>query len=323
MRIALADVITYRHLLSPREAATLTLAIGREWDRERARHGDRGLPDTTHIELNDTGDISFTQLAPDSPVHGTLTLSAILGHLLGLDEQDAPPQHVPGGLLITIAGRLGPMELPSAREDGFRSALLRFADDDPAVLVRVFDRIVMAREATGAEAAQSRSAKVRRGPERRRQPPAIAALRRSVRELERQTFEARNGRTRVGRRGPAAIPVRRRAFIAVAASTGALLLAVVGFLLGSVSMRTPTSTQQFTQIPDAPPPVIQPVVTTPQPVTPVRKSVVGAKRTASARVVPARAPQQVRNQGRKKPATPPHVTFAGGSRGIAWSRPAR
>ena len=328
MKIALADIIHIRHLLAPREAATLTLAIGREWDRQRARHGAGALPAIAHIELNDAGEISFAENTTDPPVHGALTLSAILGHLLGLDEQDAPAQHIPGGLLITIAGRLGPLELPSSREDGFRSALLRFADDDPAVLVRVFDRIVQARTAAGPEAAQSRGSKIRRGPERRRQPPAVAALRRAVRELERQTFESRIAGTRLGRNAPAVrtIGINRRSTRAVVASTAALLLVLGGFLLGSVSMRTPESTQPLTQLPTEPSP--SPEVLS----TPVRLAQEGVRERA--RVVAAgdrevtvrrstRAPQQTRVQTRKTPPSQPHVTLAGGARTITCSRPAR
>jgi hypothetical protein len=318
MKIALADVINFRHLLSPREAATLTLAIGREWDRQRARHATGDLPDVAQIELNDAGDISFAENTPDPAVHGALTLSAILGHLLGLDEQDAPAQHIPGGLLITIAGRLGPLELPSSREDGFRSALLRFADDDPAVLVRVFDRIVGARAAAGPEVAQSRGSKVRRGPERRKQPPAVAALRRAVRELERQTFESRTVGTRLGRHAPAArsTGINRRGTRAVVASTGALLLLLAGFLLGSVSIRTPTSTQEFTQLTTEPSP--SPRVVS----TPARTVRQDGDRPASVKRI-TRAVHETRVQPRKKQTTPPHVTFAGGARTIAWSRPAR
>src|SRR5215203_1026985 len=98
MQLTLADVIAQRHLLSPREAAALTLAVGREWDRHRARHGDCFLPDPAHIQLTNTGDICFAEMSPDTPAHPNLTLSALLGHFLGLDEQRAPGQQIPGGL---------------------------------------------------------------------------------------------------------------------------------------------------------------------------------------------------------------------------------
>jgi len=306
MKIALDIVIAHRHLLSPREAATLTLAVGREWDRKRARLGDRPLPGASHIELNAAGDISFAEPSAVARADGDLTLSGLLGQLLGIDDQQAPRQPIPGGMLITIAGRLGSMELPSSREEGFRNALLRFADDDPGVLARVYTRVVRARDAVDVELAQAPNAKVRRGPERRHLPPVVAALRRAVRELERQTFEAKVGRE---------ARTRHRITKVLGAAAAALLLAATGFLVGSVSIPTPTPEKPVTKVRTEQPLVRSSADASIRPITPARK--------AKAAPPSAARPRLVRVQQRKRVGNQPHLTFAGGTRGITWSQTSR
>jgi hypothetical protein len=44
VNVSLADVIARNELLSPREAATLVLAIGREWERSRGAHDHSPIP---------------------------------------------------------------------------------------------------------------------------------------------------------------------------------------------------------------------------------------------------------------------------------------
>src|SRR4051794_10000456 len=63
-RVNLADLIARRVPLMPREAATLTLAVAREWDRQRALHGPIALPHIGAIELTDHGSIVFLLLPP-------------------------------------------------------------------------------------------------------------------------------------------------------------------------------------------------------------------------------------------------------------------
>jgi hypothetical protein len=315
MKIPLAEVISHRQLVSPREAATLTLAVGREWDRRRARHGDGRLPDASQIELSDTGEISFADNVGDGSMSADATLSGLLGQLLGVDEQEAPGHQVPGGLLITIAGRLGPMELPSSREDGFRSALLRFADDDPGVLARVFDRIQTAHADRGPETLQFRNAKVRRGPERRRQPPAVAALRRAVRELERQNFEARVANARARTVPAAGNATGRRGTIVLATATAALVISAATLLPGMVSKPVPRPVPVVTQV-ETPATLVQPSAKAVPAITPVREHRPTVK-SATAPTVRARvsAPRKSTSQA--------HVTFAGGSRAITWARSTR
>ena len=323
MQLTLGDVIAQRHLLSPREAAALTLAVGREWDRQRARQGNCPLPDPAHIQLTSTGDICFAQLSSDTPADSNLTLSALLGHFLGLDEQRAPGHQIPGGLLITIAGRLGPMDLPSAQEDGFRSALRRFADDDPGVLAQVFDRVSQALAAERREAGTGASDTVRRGPDRRRQPPVVATLRRAVRDLERQTFEAKIA-PRTG--APAALHAGpRHTTVAAMTAAAALILSVAGFFVGAASSPGSTSAPRF-----------EPVTTaTPLAETPTLASASTVPRVANvvSRVTPASTTRRhiastidrsrPRVQPAKKADGKQTTPFVGGSRAITWAQPTR
>jgi len=153
MHVTFSDVLLQRGAITPREAATLTLAVGRAWDRQKSMRGDVGLPDASAIALHDNGQISFL-LTPGNG-EGIASLSALLALLLGVDETDAPPQPVPGGLLITIAGRLGQMDLPSRKEEGFRASLVRFADENPDVLANVFWRVAGS-STSSASACESR-----------------------------------------------------------------------------------------------------------------------------------------------------------------------
>jgi hypothetical protein len=271
------------------------------------------------MELNDNGEISFPDSADAAPADGPGSLSGLLGQLLGIDEHEAPRQHVPGGLLMTIAGRVGSVELPSSREDGFRSALLRFADEDPGVLLRVFDRIVTARKFDADANTQSAgsASKVRRGPERRRQPAAVAALRRAVRDLERQTFETRAVNTRA-RVAPVDLGSRHLGLAVAAAAGLALVVSVATLITGVTSRPVPTYRAPLITEMAMPPAVVQPAET-PKSVdrTPTKRQ---ATRTESAAVL--RSPR-TRATRPKPPANPAHVTFAGGSRAITWAHPTR
>ena len=154
MNIPLTEVIAHRNLLTPRQAGALTLAVGRAWDRKRARLGDRPLPGVTQIELSDAGAVSFAEAPPDTSAVSESTLSGLLGQLLGQ------------------GGRVAAMKVPSSGEEGFRSALLHVADEDPGALSSVFSRIVAERNGTNADVAHAAS-RVGRG--RRRAAEALAA----------------------------------------------------------------------------------------------------------------------------------------------------
>ena len=171
-QLSLADLMMQRVPLAPREAATLTLAVAREWDRQRTLRGPVALPDIGAITLHSGGEISFLIMPPASGSNDAAPLAALLGQLLGIDKAERLRRPIPGGLLVLIAGRLGQTELPSATPEGFRAALTRFAADDPALLSGIFWRVATASRLTGSR----RRGGTRDHPvtERRGQPQAVA-----------------------------------------------------------------------------------------------------------------------------------------------------
>ena len=97
MKMTLADVIARRRELSPREAATITLAVGREWDRRRTRYGPLPFPDASTIELTENGTLTFPPPPLDPPDFFTGTpLPALFAQLLGLGEDEAPRRDIHG-----------------------------------------------------------------------------------------------------------------------------------------------------------------------------------------------------------------------------------
>jgi hypothetical protein len=312
VNVSLADVIARNELLSPREAATLVLAIGREWERSRGAHDHSPIPPPERIELTATGAIVFVEAPRSQQDAAGSTLSALLGHLLGLDDRDAPRHHVPGGLLITIAGRLGALDLPSAREDGFMDALTRFADADPDIVLKVSQRVRAARKVVGFEEGRMTEPRKRRGLERRRQPPAVTALRRAVRDLERQTFETRALVARARRHQLAT----RRRLTQAAVAVAVFALAIAGFLVGRPLTPTTESVvrSQDVNLPAAALPRAE--VTTVVSKTPINP----ARRPA---VVRTRKVRENRPAAGQQRPTQPHVIFAGGTRSIPWAHTSR
>jgi hypothetical protein len=195
--VTLADVIRQRERLSPREAVTLTLAVGREWDCCRAQLGDVALPPPDAIQLQQSGEIRFSAItAPSGPVSDS-PLVTILAELLGLDSNGRPTQPIPGGLMITMSGRLGSMELPSVNDCGFRAALARFGSHDPRALRKVFWRLAAAeRRRTDVAFSTDVYPDRRRHPDRRAQARVVTELRRQIRQFEREAFENRGHRSR-------------------------------------------------------------------------------------------------------------------------------
>jgi hypothetical protein len=194
------------------------------------------------------------------------------------------------------------MELPSSRDDGFITALSRFADDE-AALVRVYGRVVAARRLTGSHTSRTNAAaRQRRGPERRRQPQAVAALRRAVRDLERQTFEARSNSRARGR-----VSRRRLLDTGVAMAIG-LLLGVTGFVLGTNGASRP-------DVAAAPPSQTSAIApSSPAAPMPLRPRAVLEKKTRAVRPAVARSPSKKPRRSDSKP----HLAFAGGARSIPW-----
>lgn len=186
-RVNLADLANGRVPLAPRDAATLTLAVAHEWDRQRELHGPTSLPQLAAIELTATGAVAFLVNTPtDGDSHDAAMLSRLLTQLLGI-EDDGPRYPLPGGLLITISGRLGDLDLPSATPEGFRTALARFADDTPHALRSLYWRTVTARSRSGHRVRKAAAPK--RQHERRASSAQVNELRRSIRKLEQRIFE--------------------------------------------------------------------------------------------------------------------------------------
>src|SRR4051812_37121503 len=85
-RLRLRDMIAHRIALSPREAATLTLAVAREWDRRREVYAATILPDARAIVLHRNGEITFLTVTCAQPIDESVALSRLFSRLLGMDD---------------------------------------------------------------------------------------------------------------------------------------------------------------------------------------------------------------------------------------------
>jgi len=317
-RVNLADLVARRVPLLPREAATLTLAVAREWDRQRTLHGPIALPHVGAIELTDAGTIVFLLLPRGSGVISAAALSELLKCLLGIHDREAeasaddratPHQRIPGGLLIMMSGRLGSMELPSNTPAGFREALARFADDTPTALRAVYWRGVTARSRESRSACRVKSS-VRR-PERRATVEQVNELRRCIRTLERHAFE------RVRKPWGGAIRV---------AMVAALIAVAVG--IGLLASRVQPSQPSALDV-DARPVLTQPAdrpLAVPgaqaQPQSSGHSAVRRRDVRAGERSVPVRrqAVRDTRAANEQQERRQNVAGVAGGTRGIAWLR---
>jgi hypothetical protein len=308
--VTIADVILRRVTLTAREAVTLTLAVAREWDRQRATHGPVSLPDDDSIQLHKNGDVSV--LVTPGSSSATNTLGALLGRLLGTDEIESSRNGAALGVVIKAPGAAGASEVPTVPDDSFRSVLAQFADTDcTGVVATVVERAenVPAEQITKV----TPRARAYAGPERRRQPRIVAELRLDIREMERELFALRS----TPKPAPLPAPRSRRLVVASFALTGAAcVLALMSFLPAE---RTPLVATN-----DEPQPAVS---------APVDVQLDATVRTKESVAKPAaeRTPVSAR---RGKPAhsrvaatTPARAqarpTFAGGSRSITWLRGAR
>src|SRR4026208_1300267 len=96
--LTIADVVLRRVPLTAREAVTLTLAVAREWDRQRAIHGPVSLPGIDLICLHDTGAVSFP-VTPGS-TGATSSLASLLSRLLGTGETESSGYGAALGVLV-------------------------------------------------------------------------------------------------------------------------------------------------------------------------------------------------------------------------------
>lgn len=308
--ITIADVILRQVTLTAREAVTLTLAVAREWDRQRAIHGPVSLPEDNCIQLHKTGEVSFPVTSGNSSA--TNTLGALLGRLLGTDEIESSRNGTALGVVVKAPGATGAGEVPTVPDDSFRSVLAQFAEAD---CKRVVATVVERAASVPAEHITKVTARARAyaGPERRRQPRIVAELRLDIREMERELFALRSNPT------PAPLPSTkpRRLVVASFALTGAAcVLALVSFL--------PAERTSLVATNDEPKSTVS---------APVDVQLDSTARTNEGVAKPAAKPTPVAAR-RGKPAhsrvsatTPararPRPTFAGGSRSITWLRDAR
>jgi len=171
---------------------------------------------------------------------------------------------------------------------------------------------------------------VRRSPDRRRQPPVVATLRRAVRDLERQTFEAKIA-PRTG--APAALHAgHRHTTVAAMTAAAALILSVAGFFVGAASSPGSTSAPRFEPVTTATPLA---ETATPLAETPTLASASTVPRVANvvSRVTPASTTRRhiASTNDRSRPRVQPAkkadgkqtTPFVGGSRAITWAQPTR
>ena len=307
-RVNLADLLVRRVSLNPREAATLTLAVAREWDRQRTLHGPIALPEIAGIELTDSGTVVFLVVPPINSADDARALAELLGRLLGLDEE-RPRRAIPGGLLITMTGRLGHLELPSATLSGFQAALGRFADEDPDALRALYWRAASRRRIPRSVATPATRQRRR---ERRRVNAQVSELRRSLRALGQRAFEAdpRPQTPRLLRKGSRYVGGAIAAVMLAVLTTGGLIL-TQSAPSAPVSAQTRQAPLQRALATDAQRPVASAPLA-PIPHAPRRISAAAANDTRSRQAVARRARNApVRDSSFSR-------SSAGGTRGIAW-----
>jgi hypothetical protein len=176
-QVTFADLI--RVPLEPSEAVALTLAVAEELESERAAGHGRGLPRDESIVLQPNGQVSFS--GPRVPDDECIALARLLNRLLGITtgrrgRASTASLQQPHGGATSIAQ--------------FRSDLQRIAPIDASVLAGVFWR------AAGTVRDRRRRAAVGEAPcrfagrERRRPQPSATELRRAMRDVEHELFNA-------------------------------------------------------------------------------------------------------------------------------------
>ena len=237
-RISFADLVATRVPLTSAEAVGLTLAAA----DALAECGGGALPADDALLLSSTGHVSLTNVSiatePYDTVQTTAALASLARRLLRLDDPDAGDrrQRVPGGLLVVLARSLRQIDLEPLPPGEFREALDRFGSPDAAVLAAVFWRAARMRmpaaraaaitplelDAPGRPDAAAR--------DRRHNVPNASELRRYLREMERDLYEARSAARVPAPAAPAPPRVARlkRTTLAAAATVGG---AVAGTLM--------------------------------------------------------------------------------------------
>lgn len=317
MQLSLADLIAYQVPLTPREAASLTLAVAEQWECWCAHHHHAGsLPSPNAIVLHQSGTVSFVASAPADPGDRDAALSSLLSGLLGLEEDRAceqKPFAYPAALRHAVAHTEG-----ARGSEAFRTALMRFAAADPVILRSVFWRAVrIIQGATTPRPPVSFDARRRaRGrTERRKRGIAVSDLRREIRLLEQQIYESRAHRTRM----TTARIARPKLALGVATACS---LVVVTISLARTAF-TPEHSQSNvsaervdTALPAPAAAVVPPRATRVAAVASPRRGPVRATRVAARSRLASRPLVSGQAPIRRPPAT---TGFAGGTRGVVWA----
>jgi hypothetical protein len=199
-RLNFSELIDAPVLLSPTEAAALTLAVA-DAVREQAINW---IPPDEELFLSSTGQVSLGQVIHsedgDTTVDALCTqLAALTRRLLQLDKPGTVDRRrrVPGGLLVLLARAMGQIDLSAPTPEEFRQGLERVATPDATTLAAVFWRAARLRaparsQVVSLPAVKVESALAHRGADdRRHNTPPSSELRRYLRETERELFEAR------------------------------------------------------------------------------------------------------------------------------------
>ena len=169
-----------------------------------AGRGATALPPDERVMLSSTGQVSLEGVTdptePSEPVRLTASLAALARRLLRLDDPAAGDrrQRAPGGLLVLLARSLKQIDLAPLPPPAFREALERFGSPDPTTLAAVFWRAARMRMPAATRipplpplSVESMLAAEVQAEDRRQNMPSASDLRRYLREIERDLYEAR------------------------------------------------------------------------------------------------------------------------------------
>lgn len=260
-RLNFSELIDAPVLLSPAEAAALTLAV----TDAAAEQGLVVLPVDEELFLSSTGQVSLGRVsnsdAEDSTAESlSAQLAELTRRLLQLDKPGTVDRRrrVPGGLLVVLARAMGQIDLPAPTPEEFRRALERIGTPEATTLAAVFWRAARLRapvrpQLVSLPAVKVESALAHRGADdRRHNVPPTSELRRYLRETERELFEARECPERQQSPMPAPPPAKRpftstrlwRVGSGIAATVlGAVLGTFMAFILAGSADSIPEPTR--------------------------------------------------------------------------------
>jgi len=248
-----ADLIATGVAVTHAEAAALAVAVA---DALVAAGATR-VPADDQIFLSSTGQLSLgnvTAVSEEDDTTTTTQLAALVRRLLQLDDAASGDrrQRVPGALLVTLARSLQQIDLPPLPVAEFRDALARFGTPDATMLAAIFWRT--ARIRTPIDTARAQPLELLPGRaepgERRRHRPSPEELRRCLREIERELYEARNRRpVAAAIQPPVAAPWRARE---VAVGVAATIVGAVAGTLGAIALSGNLATAPAASSPEPP-----------------------------------------------------------------------